>query len=147
MTKEEKAIEYFSSGFNCSQSVFTAIASDLGLDKSISMKIATGFGGGMGRQQSVCGAVTGAIMAIGFKYGNNEIPDKEIKEKAYQKTTDFIKEFGIRNKSIYCMDILGYDMKTPEGTEMINKENLFATKCAKCVKDAVEIAGRIINDK
>jgi C_GCAxxG_C_C family probable redox protein len=46
-------------------------------------KIATAFGGGIGRCGSLCGALTGGVMAIGIKHGTNE-PSPEKRLKAYE---------------------------------------------------------------
>ena len=64
MNRIEKAVGKFKEGFNCAQSVLYSYADELGLPDDLAMKIATGFGGGMGRTQEVCGAVTGALMVI-----------------------------------------------------------------------------------
>jgi C_GCAxxG_C_C family probable redox protein len=71
MTKKELAIHYFTHHFNCSQSVFTAFAPDFGISADESLKIACAFGGGMGRRQLTCCAVTGALMALGLKYAKD----------------------------------------------------------------------------
>ena len=68
--KSEEAVERFKKGFNCSQAVFGTFSEQVGLDCETACKVATGFGGGM-RMGGTCGAVTGAFMALGLKYGNN----------------------------------------------------------------------------
>lgn len=65
-TKAEKAIAYFNSGLNCAQSVFTAYAEEFNIDPELAISISCGFGGGMGRLQETCGAVTGAFMVLGM---------------------------------------------------------------------------------
>ena len=69
--KKKKAIEMFNNGFNCSQVVLNTYANELGLNKEQALKIATPFGGGMAKQQYVCGAVTGAYMVLGLKFGKS----------------------------------------------------------------------------
>ena len=69
MSKVDEAIECFYSGYSCSQAVLSAYCEDLGLDKETAMKISCGFGAGMARLGATCGAVTGAYIAIGLKYG------------------------------------------------------------------------------
>ena len=77
--KAEKAVEFFNNGYNCAQSVFCTYCEELGISKESAAKIAGGFGGGMGRLQEVCGAVTGAFMVLSLKYGSikNDIVSKE----------------------------------------------------------------------
>ena len=62
-----EAERMFAEGFTCSQSVFGAFAEDLGLEKHMALKLANGFGGGIARRQEVCGAVSGAVMLIGWE--------------------------------------------------------------------------------
>jgi C_GCAxxG_C_C family probable redox protein len=69
--KEKESLDYFRNGFNCAQAVFTPFAKENGISESHALKIASGFGGGMGRLQATCGAVTGAYMAIGVKHGKS----------------------------------------------------------------------------
>ena len=62
----QKAIGFFENGYNCSQSVLMAYADLYGIDQETATKIASSFGGGMGRLREVCGAVTGMFMVLGF---------------------------------------------------------------------------------
>ena len=139
-TTSEKAIECFKNGYNCSQSVFCSLSNFTGLDEDTSLKIATAFGAGIGRNQKVCGAVTGAIMAIGMKHGMGLEGNKEAKEHACDLTNEFIAEFKRKHQEIGCLELIGADMHTDEGNEKIEKENLFETRCARFVIDAAEIA-------
>ncbi|MFZ5631777.1 MAG: C-GCAxxG-C-C family protein [Bacillota bacterium] len=70
MGSVELAVSSFQEGALCSQALFSTCAVKLGLDRETAMKIATPFGGGMARLGETCGAVTGALMVIGLKYGN-----------------------------------------------------------------------------
>ena len=72
MDHSEKALNLFDNKFNCAQSVLTAFAEELGLTEDESLRVACAFGGGMGRQQLTCGAVTGAAMALGLKFGKGK---------------------------------------------------------------------------
>ena len=65
--RAQLAIEKFSNGFNCSQAVLSVFAEDLALSEETAVSIASGFGGGA-RNGQLCGAVTGAVMALGLKY-------------------------------------------------------------------------------
>lgn len=80
---EENAISTFRSGLNCSQAVFAAYSEKLRFDKELALSISAGFGGGMGRLQETCGAVTGAFMVIGV-YTSQKNPDNiDRKGKSY----------------------------------------------------------------
>ena len=76
----DKAVACFKEGFNCSQAVLSSFDDDFGLDKDMALKLAAGFGGGMGRMAQTCGAVTGAYMVIGLKHGAITGQDKAAKE-------------------------------------------------------------------
>jgi C_GCAxxG_C_C family probable redox protein len=80
MTNSEKALSYFSNNFNCSQAVFTTFATEMGIDESLALKLATEFGGGA-RCGQMCGAVSGALMVLGLKYGHYHSDNKEEKSK------------------------------------------------------------------
>jgi C_GCAxxG_C_C family probable redox protein len=144
MNKKTKALAQFDKGFSCSQSVFSAYAEDLGLDQETALKIAGPFGGGMGRKAETCGAVTGALMAIGLKYGATEAEDKETKEKAYALAREFLDRFEARHGSSRCKELLGWDISTPAGHEAAKYRQLFSTLCPKYVADAAEIVGEIL---
>lgn len=114
----------------------------LGLEMNPSM--ATGFGAGIGRRGSVCGAVSGAILAINLKYGRQKAEDKEFKEKAYSKSCEFYKKFEEKMGSAICYDIIKCDLTTEEGKKIFNENNLHEEKCAKCVETSIDILLDII---
>jgi C_GCAxxG_C_C family probable redox protein len=145
MIKKDQAIHYFKNQFNCSQSVFTAFAPDFGISPDESLKIACAFGGGMGRQQLTCGAVTGALMALGLKYGKGLHDDENRKKKTYDKCVEFMNEFIKENGSVNCRELLdGLDMKNPDDHKVITEQAMFETRCRKYVADAVEIAEKLM---
>jgi C_GCAxxG_C_C family probable redox protein len=146
MTKSEEALLLFSEGFNCSQSVFTVFGKEFGLKEENCLKIACPFGGGMGRRQLTCGAVTGALLVLGLKFGMTKSEDTASKIVTYGKTNDFFAEFKKRNSSICCRELLqGLDMNDPEDLKTIKERNLFRLNCDKYVEDAVEIVGHLIS--
>ncbi len=143
MSKVKCAVTTFEKGFSCSQAIFSCYSEDFGLGREIALKIATGFGGGMHRGKT-CGAVTGAIMVIGLKYGMGTIEDAEAKEATYKLVDEFSEEFEQRNGSVVCKDLLGCDLYTPEGRSLMKEKNLLATRCVKFVQDAVDILDKIL---
>lgn len=138
MDKKEIALKTFNSGFNCSQSVLSVFCEAYGLEKDIALKMATGFGGGL-RKGEVCGAVTGAIMALGLKEGHFNESDTETKEKAYFMTKEFIRKFEERHETIICKKLLGYDVSDESQREKAKEEGLFDTVCPKFITDAIDI--------
>lgn len=146
MSGVESALKCFNDGegFNCSQSVLSAYAERMGLDRELALKIATGFGGGMGRKGEVCGAVTGALMVIGLKHGRTILEDTESKEQTYELVGEFIKRFKSRNGSILCRELLGIDIGTPEGYAAAKEQKAFSEICPKMVQAAAEILEDIL---
>lgn len=145
MDKTTEALEYFRNKYNCSQSVLTPFGTELHLSADVCLKIATAFGGGMGRQQQTCGAVTGALMVIGLKYGKGVNDDEVKKQLTYLKTREFFEEFKNIHGSTNCRELLdGLDMTDPEDHQKIMERNLFDLKCEKYVADAVKITEKLL---
>lgn len=139
MNTEETAVLSFNSGFNCAQAVLTAYSVKYNLDRTTANKISCGFGAGCGRQSLTCGAVTGAYMVIGLKYGKAESGDEVTKEITYKDVIGFSNKFKSLHKSINCTELLGADLGTEEGRAFAKANNLSNKKCANFVKDACTI--------
>lgn len=105
--KGETAKNLFLEGYNCSQSVFGAFADELGIDRKTAMRLASSFGGGMGRLREVCGAVSGMFLVAGMKYGYSDPHDKTAKTQHYKRIQDLAAEFRGENGSIICRELLG----------------------------------------
>lgn len=90
MNHADKAVELFGNNFNCAQAVFGTFAAELGMDEELALKIATSFGGGA-RKGELCGAVSGALMVLGLKYGHCHADDNEEKKNAYHIAEEFLK--------------------------------------------------------
>jgi len=145
MTRAEDATLYFADGYNCSQAVFTSFGKDHGLTEDQCLKIGCAFGGGMGRQQLTCGAVTGALMVLGIFYGRGASDPASNKETTYRKSLGFCEAFIERNGSVCCKELLGgLIMNDPSDLEKIKEKRLFETVCVKYVKDAVGILEQLV---
>jgi C_GCAxxG_C_C family probable redox protein len=143
MNHSDSAAAVFSQGLSCSQAVFSVYAGEYGLDKDAASKIASGFGGGMGRMGQTCGAVTGAYMVIGLKYGA-ATGDREAKEKTYRAIREFAEQFKAKHGALVCKDLLGCDISTPEGFGEMKKLGLHEKVCTKLVRDACEILDELL---
>lgn len=137
-TKAEIAAELFDSGFNCSQSVLAVFCEQYGLAQDVALKLSCGLGGGV-RSGEICGAVSGAVLVIGLKYGQSVADDKDAKAECYSKTVEFMDAFRAKNKSVVCRQILGYDISIKEEYAQAESKNLFKTTCVEMIKSAVEI--------
>jgi len=129
--KVKKASELYGGGLYCSQAVLSAFCDKYGVDENLAYRISCGLNSGC-RCADVCGAVSGAILVIGLKYGD----DKAV---CNLKTEEYIKIFKEMNGSIKCRDLLGCDISTPNGKEKAISENLFKTRCTDMVISAAQL--------
>lgn len=137
----DKAESRFSRGYNCAESVLLTLSEHESMKNPLIPKIATPFGGGIARSASVCGCVTGALMAIGMKHGRSHAGEDKL--KAYAVATDFMTEFERRFGSLLCYELIGCDFRTPEGQKRF--EELRESRCMNFVKAAIEIMLRTQN--
>ncbi len=145
MTRKEKAVELFKQHFNCSQSIFTAYRQEDKLDEETALKLATVFGAGVAcTGDGLCGAVSGALLAISMKYGRGSVKDVEAKARSYELGKKFMEEFRKKNGSCVCQDLLGINIGTRENLQKADQMKLFETKCLDCVKSAADILDRIL---
>lgn len=131
-------------GFTCSSAVFSAFSGDLGLDPDMAKKIACGYGAGVSKTGNMCGAVSGAILVIGLKYGKAVQGDDTATEKTRGLVREFIREFSARHGSVNCTELLGYNLSDPEQYEKARASRLFLTKCPELVRDSAAILERLL---
>lgn len=131
------ASERFAQGFNCAQSILSAFAAEAGLSDEIALRMAAPFGGGIARQGETCGAVTGALMALGLLHGDAG------REKTYHLAQEFLQTFRERHGSIQCHDLIGYDLSTPEGLQGARGAGASIRVCPLLVKSAAEMLSAI----
>jgi C_GCAxxG_C_C family probable redox protein len=134
----------FDEGLNCAQSVLLAFAPRFGMSRETAAKLACGFGAGIARYQKTCGAVTGAVMALGLKYGNASGSDQAAKERVYALTRRFIERFNELHGTTECRDLLGCDLNTEEGMKKHREGDQKRTVCEPCVADAVKIIEELL---
>jgi len=130
------ANERFAQGLNCSQAVLSGFASQCGLSDEVALQIASPFGGGIARQGQVCGALTGALMALGLQRGNLT-PDG--KDETYRIAEEFINRFKQRYGTILCRELVGYDISTAEGLQAARDNKVFAAICPGLVEGTARL--------
>lgn len=139
MKRSEVAVNKFRDGYCCSQSVLFSFADKLEISEDVALKIANGFGAGMGRKQEVCGAVSGAVMVIGLLYGRGVNDGKDKHEDTYDRVRDFIDAFEAKHNTVLCKKLLdGCDLLSPQGQDYFKSSNMIE-KCYGFVEDAVNI--------
>lgn len=144
MSKAENARATFAKGFNCSQAILSSFGEEFGLDPVMAYKVAAAFGGGMGHMGETCGAVTGAFMVIGLKYGLTVADGSQSHWEAFSAVQDFVKEFKSRHGSIVCRDLLGFDITDRTLFREAIKQGIPQKICPKLVQDAAEIVETLI---
>jgi C_GCAxxG_C_C family probable redox protein len=144
MTKSDETFRCFMNRYTCSAAVFSAFSDELGLDPDTAKKIACGFGAGISKTGNICGAVSGAVMVIGLKYGKTEAGDEAATEKTRTLVRQFIQEFTEKNGSVCCTDLLGYDLSDPQAYAAAKDSGLFLSKCPLLVRDAADILEKIV---
>jgi len=143
MDRALQAKRLFSDGFNCSQAVLTVFAEEFGLERTNALRLACGFGGGM-RMGGPCGAVSGACMAIGLKYGKIRAEDNEARDRTYALVKELAARFRSLHGTVLCRDLIGCDISTPQGYEEATQKGVFLDICPRLVADAVKILEEIL---
>ena len=91
------------------------------------------------RNGEICGAVSGAVMVIGLRYGHSSETDNESRSVCYQKTREFTEAFKSREGSIICRELLGIDIFSGDGMNIAAEKGLFKTTCVDMIVRAVEL--------
>ena len=145
MTHAEKAKAYFEEGYNCAQAVTLAFAEEMGVEKETAAKMASSFGGGLGRLREVCGCVSGMSLAAGALYGYSDPKAKEEKADHYALIQKLANEFKEKNGSIICRELLaGINNDTNPVPEARTEQYYKKRPCAELAYAAAEILGREI---
>jgi C_GCAxxG_C_C family probable redox protein len=139
------ATSLFSRGYACSQAILVTYAPALGLDPAQAVRLAAPFAAGM-RQGEACGAATGAFMVLGLALCDEDCVTREGRAAVAAAVSEFAEKFRERVGSLDCSDIIGCDLRTPEGMKTALDEGLFATKCAPAVRVAAEILDDMLPD-
>ena len=141
MDRKEKSIErgetLLGQGYNCAQSVLLVMQDYWKEKKPLEPKIASAFGGGIGGKGSLCGALSGGVIAIGSKYGSNKPIPKE-RRKTYSMALRFFERFKEIHGSVYCRDIIKFDLTDPEERKKAWDSNIFVSKCLPLVKETIK---------
>ncbi len=131
----ELAVELFSGGLACSQAILAVYGPLFGFDRDDAIRVARGFGGGMGRLSETCGAVTGAFMAISLKFDGT---DKQTKEDTYALMQEFARRFKEKHHSLNCTQLLGCDLGKQEDQAKFRELGRMQSHCICYVREAAE---------
>jgi C_GCAxxG_C_C family probable redox protein len=141
-----RAVELFADGHNCAQAVLGAVAPRLGLDQDTAVRLATGFGVGLSMGET-CGAVSGAVMALGLAHGGGGPDATAAKLDTYALAGEFFDAFSREHGSLRCRVLIGCDPSTPEGLRLAKAEDRFAAVCTRMVASAAAIVAAMLDDR
>ena len=142
MIEESMIREKFIKGYDCSQVVLSYFAEKLGITEEMANKVSACFGGGM-MHGDTCGAFTGAIMAVGLKYGHCEVEHMGQKDIMNAKRAEFLQKFQEKYAVCNCKGLLKHDISKPEEMQKILDEGLLFDFCPEVVKDSITILKEI----
>lgn len=145
MDREYHAAELFVEGYNCAQAVIMAFSDKIGLDEKLCAKLSSSFGGGMGRQREVCGAVSGMLMVAGLLYGYDGPDEGTVKKEHYARVQELCRQFREEAGSIICREILKNPPSDPNPTPR-TEEFYQRRPCVRMVTLAVRIMEQYIAD-
>ena len=136
----EKAVNNFREGYNCAQSVLLAFANKVGLKEDEALKLASSFGGGMGRLREVCGAVSAMFMIAGILKGYTEPNNDIVKANHYKLIQDLAAEFKSKHGTIICRELLGLDGTEFSPIPSARTDEYYKERpCEEFIKCAAEI--------
>ncbi len=148
--KGEQAAGLFRQGYNCAQSVAGAFAADLGYDADTILRLATSFGGGMGRMRQVCGAVSGMALVMGMALGNTDPKDQQAKTDNYAAIRRLAGQFEQQFGSIVCGTLLGLTRGEARSQgaapEQRTEEYYKKRPCVELVRYAAEITAQFLEE-
>lgn len=137
----KRSREWFESGYNCAESVLLAVAERTGVDSDIVPGVATGFCSGLSRTGGLCGAVGGAVLAIGMMLGRRTRDDSV--DACYGAVQRFLEGFVAQFGSDNCAVLTGCHLGTNEGRTRFSQEGLFE-RCLVLVEEATAGAIEVI---
>ena len=144
--KSQQAKQYFEEGYNCAQAVLLAFCDETGLSLEQAARLASTFGGGMGRMREVCGAVSAMFMIEGLVEGYSDPKAKEEKSEVYARVRALADRFREKNHSIICRDLIIDTETTPGGEpEERTKEYYERRPCGCYVEDAARLIAEALN--
>jgi len=146
MNNTQKIKAALTGGKNCAQIVAGTIAEKYNIDPKTVLSATIGFGGGIGRQGLMCGACTGAVVALGLVNEQSGKPSAEAKDITYRQVCEFFTRFDEKYSTTECKELLDCDISTPEGFE-IHKQGEHINQCVGFIENSLEILDEMLNEK
>ncbi len=134
----EKIMSIHGEGYNCAQTVFLIFAEEYGLSRDMALKLAAGFGGGMGRKGEVCGAASAGVMLLGLAKCSS-VAGQESKENNYHIVQAYLNEFAKRNGSILCHEMINCRLEDPVSLQKAKDSGILQAVCPKAMAESCNI--------
>lgn len=135
----EQAVEMFSDGYSCAQSLLVVFGPDLGVEREAALRLAAPLGGGLSRTDGPCGAAMGALLVLGLKHGHNHPDDEEGAGRIRDLTQDYLARYQERKGSTMCTGILGHDLSQSGVPEKVKEGELAKETCPDAVRTAAQL--------
>ncbi|MBQ6174259.1 MAG: C_GCAxxG_C_C family protein [Clostridia bacterium] len=143
----EEARRLFLEGYNCAQAVFCAFCDETGLPREQAARLSSAFGGGMGRLREICGAVSGALMALGTLRGYSDPTDPAQKKALYARVQEYARRFREKNGTIICRELLKDVPVTPGGEPEARTPEFYARRpCLRLIGEAAALLDELLNE-
>ena len=146
--REELARQAFKEGYNCSQAMVAAFSDLIEMDKKTALRLASSFGGGMGRMREVCGTVSGTAFVLSALYGYSDPTDADTKAQLYADVQKVAGEFKEENGSVVCRELLGLTKSGFDNPQPEKRTDKYYKKrpCGELVKMSADILEKFIAD-
>lgn len=138
------AVQMFTEGYSCSQALLAAFAPRYGLDREAALKLASPFGGGIGRQGLLCGAVSGGLLVLGLHGGRVDPDDTATREKNDDLVREFMARFSGKNGALMCNELTGIDISDPVAREAGQEDGTYGEVCPNFVRFAAGVVAELI---
>lgn len=143
-----RAEDYFKEGYNCSQSVVLAFSDLIDMDSDTLARMASPFGGGMGRLREVCGAVSGMFLVLGYLRGYDDVHDRQAKVDLYEEVRTLAEQYRALNGSIVCRELLQGVPHTQGGVPEERTESYYKKRpCGQLVAIATQLLENHLRSK
>lgn len=107
-------------------------------------RIASAFAGGIGNTGAVCGAVVGAVMAIGLKQERGETMEEMLANLAL--TQKFRRRFESEMGNIGCRELTGLDLSTEEGLKQAMGSDIAQRVCFPAVATSYRLVVELLRE-
>lgn len=145
-TLSKRALQLFTEGSSCAQAILATYGPSNGLPEDLCFKVASGLGGGVGRRQSICGAISAGAIVIGLKFGNSQHGDSEKKELTSKIVGEFVDECERVLGGSQCSTLLGIDLKDTQAKTAAKESGLLERVCNKAVEQCALILERYLTE-